>query len=85
MVAFGVVAALSLGSPAWADHTSDHTIAQMTTHYRDPALEPQNKPFALLYLRTTEGTRGRQGDQRPCEQRPGVHDRGHGGAQEQLT
>ena len=27
----------------------------MTAHYQDPALEPQNKPFALLYLRTTEG------------------------------
>ena len=22
----------------------------MTAHYQDPALEPQNKPFALLYL-----------------------------------
>jgi hypothetical protein len=26
-------------------------------HYQDPALEVQNKPFALLYLRTTEGMR----------------------------
>ncbi|GIF52627.1 hypothetical protein DFJ67_0058 [Asanoa ferruginea] len=29
----------------------------MTAHYRDPALAPQNRPFALLYLRTTEGMR----------------------------
>ena len=29
----------------------------MTAHYQDPALEPQNRPFALLYLRTTEGMR----------------------------
>jgi RimJ/RimL family protein N-acetyltransferase len=29
----------------------------MTAHYQDPALEPQNKPFALLYLRTTEAMR----------------------------
>ena len=57
LVALGIVAALSLGSPAWADHTTAHTIAQMTAHYQDPALEPQNKPFALLYLRTTEGMR----------------------------
>jgi hypothetical protein len=34
-----------------------HTIAEMTAHYRDPALEPQNRPFALLYLRTTEAMR----------------------------
>ena len=57
LVALGIVAALSLGSPAWADHTTDDTIAQMTAHYQDPALEPQNRPFALLYLRTTEGMR----------------------------
>jgi hypothetical protein len=57
VVALAVVAALSPGSAAWADHNSDHTIAQMTAHYQDPALEPQNKPFALLYLRTTEGMR----------------------------
>ena len=57
VVAVGVLAALSLGSPAWADHTTDHTIAQMTAHYQDPALETQNRPFALLYLRTTEGIR----------------------------
>ena len=56
VVALAVLAALSPGSPAWADHTTDH-IAQMTAHYQDPALEPQNKPFALLYLRTTEGMR----------------------------
>ena len=29
----------------------------MTTHYQDPGLEAQNRPFALLYLRTTEGMR----------------------------
>ena len=52
-----VLAALSPVAPAWADHTTDHTIAQMTAHYQDPALEPQNKPFALLYLRATEGMR----------------------------
>jgi hypothetical protein len=52
-----VLASWSPGSPAWADHTAAHTIAQMTTHYQDPALEPQNRPFALLYLRTTEGMR----------------------------
>ena len=57
VVAFGVAAALALGSPARADHTTDHTIAQMTAHYQDPDLESQNKPFALLYLRTTEGMR----------------------------
>ena len=53
VVAAALAAALALGSPAWADHT----IAQMTAHYEDPALEVQNKPFALLYLRTTEGIR----------------------------
>jgi len=57
VVTLVVVAALSLAAPAWADHTAAHTIAQMTAHYQDPALEPQNKPFALLYLRTTEGMR----------------------------
>jgi len=57
MAAVAVVAALAPVGPAWADHTSDHTIAQMTAHYQDPALEPQNRPFALLYLRTTEGMR----------------------------
>jgi hypothetical protein len=51
------VAALSPVAPAWADHSTDHTIAQMTAHYQDPALELQNRPFALLYLRTTEGMR----------------------------
>jgi hypothetical protein len=30
VVAFGVLAALSPVPPAWADHTTDHTIAQMT-------------------------------------------------------
>jgi hypothetical protein len=57
VVALAVVAALASGTAAWADHTTDHTIAQMTAHYQDPALEPQNRPFALLYLRTTEGMR----------------------------
>jgi hypothetical protein len=42
-------------APAWGDHSSVHTIAQMTAHYQDPTLEVQNRPFALLYLRTTEG------------------------------
>jgi hypothetical protein len=57
VVAVTLVAALALGAPAWADHTTAHTIEQMSAHYQDPALEPQNKPFALLYLRTTEGMR----------------------------
>jgi hypothetical protein len=57
VAALAVVAALSPAGPAWADHSADHTIAQMTAHYQDPALEPQNRPFALLYLRTTEGMR----------------------------
>jgi hypothetical protein len=57
VVALAVVAGLSLAAPAWADHNTDHTIAQMTAHYQDPALEVQNRPFALLYLRTTEGMR----------------------------
>jgi hypothetical protein len=57
VVAVALVTALSLGAPARADHSTDHTIAQMTAHYQDPALEPQNRPFALLYLRTTEGMR----------------------------
>ena len=57
VVTLAVVAALSLAAPAWADHTTAHTIEQMTAHYQDPALEVQNKPFALLYLRTTEGIR----------------------------
>jgi Family of unknown function (DUF5995) len=33
------------------------TIARMTAHYRSSALESVNRPFALLYLRTTEGMR----------------------------
>jgi Family of unknown function (DUF5995) len=53
--ALAVVAALWTMSPARADHDTAHTIEQMTAHYQDPALEPQNKPFALLYLRATEG------------------------------
>jgi hypothetical protein len=54
VIALAVVAALWTMSPARADHNTAHTIEQMTAHYQDPALEPQNKPFALLYLRTTE-------------------------------
>jgi hypothetical protein len=57
VAALALVTALALGAPARADHNTAHTIAQMTAHYQDPALEPQNKPFALLYLRTTEGMR----------------------------
>jgi hypothetical protein len=57
LVALALVAALSPVAPAWADHTTAHTIEQMTAHYQDPALEVQNRPFALLYLRTTEGMR----------------------------
>jgi hypothetical protein len=57
VTSLAVLAALSTVSPARADHTTDHTIAQMTAHYQDPGLETQNKPFALLYLRTTEGMR----------------------------
>jgi hypothetical protein len=60
-IAIATAAALlvSLGwaAPARADHHTAHTIAQMTAHYRDPGLERQNKPFALLYLRTTEAMR----------------------------
>jgi hypothetical protein len=51
------LASLGLMAPAHADHDTAHTIAQMTAHYRDPGLERQNKPFALLYLRTTEAMR----------------------------
>jgi hypothetical protein len=60
VVAAGTLAVLTvLGSvsPARADHDTSLTIAQMTEHYRDPGLEVQNRPFALLYLRTTEGMR----------------------------
>jgi hypothetical protein len=52
-----VLAPFAAAGPARADHDTEHTIAQMTAHYDDPALEPQNKPFALLYLRTTEAMR----------------------------
>jgi hypothetical protein len=52
-----VLASLMVAAPARADHDTEHTIAQMTAHYNDPGLEPQNKPFALLYLRTTEAMR----------------------------
>lgn len=44
-------------SPAQADDGADQTIARMTAHYNDPGLEIHDKPFALLYLRTTEGMR----------------------------
>ena len=57
VLAVAVLTAIALASPARADHTTDHTIAQMTAHYQDPGLEVQNRPFALLYLRTTEGMR----------------------------
>jgi Family of unknown function (DUF5995) len=57
VAALAIVTTLSLLPPAHADHNTEHTIAQMTAHYLDPALETQNKPFALLYLRTTEGMR----------------------------
>lgn len=67
-VSIGAVAVLllvGLVSPAYADHLggnsddhdAEHTIARLTAHYQDPGLEVQNKPFALLYLRTTEGMR----------------------------
>lgn len=52
-----VLTVLGSVSPARADHNTAHTIAQMTRHYLDPDLETQNKPFALLYLRTTEAMR----------------------------
>jgi hypothetical protein len=57
VVTVAVLASLAVAAPARADHETDHTIAQMTAHYNDPGLEPQNKPFALLYLRTTEAMR----------------------------
>jgi hypothetical protein len=62
VVVLAVLAALSTVSSARADHNTTHTIAQMTAHYQDPALETQNKPFALLYLRTTEGMRDANND-----------------------
>jgi hypothetical protein len=55
--ALAVLLVVGLVSPARADHNTEHTVAQMTAHYQDPGLEFQNKPFALLYLRTTEGMR----------------------------
>jgi Family of unknown function (DUF5995) len=57
VMALAVVAALWTMSAARADHNTAHTIEQMTAHYQDPALESQTKPFALLYLRTTEAMR----------------------------
>src|SRR6266699_809672 len=57
IVALAILAALLVVSPARADHNTAHTIEQLTAHYQDPALETQNKPFALLYLRTTEAMR----------------------------
>jgi len=57
----GASPAVAGGKPmpavAAAGHDAAETIARMTVHYRDPGLEFQNKPFALLYLRTTEGMR----------------------------
>ena len=59
MAAAAVLAALTLvwSSPAQAGTGADLTMAKMTAHYQDPRLEVQNRPFALLYLRTTEGMR----------------------------
>jgi len=60
MTAAALLAALVLigwTSPAQAADDAERTIARMTAQYRDPGLETQNKPFALLYLRTTEGMR----------------------------
>jgi len=57
LAAVPVLIVMGASSPARADHNTAHTIAQMTAHYQDPALEAQNRPFALLYLRTTEGMR----------------------------
>ena len=65
MIAVAVLAAITTvgwSSPAWADDSADRTIAKMTAHYHDPGLEVQNKPFALLYLRTTEGMRDANAD-----------------------
>ena len=55
--AVAVLTTLGMVSPPRAGHNAADTIEQMTAHYRDPGLEVQNKPFALLYLRTTEGMR----------------------------
>lgn len=57
VAAVAALATLGTVAPARADQSAADTIAQMTAHYRDPALESQNKPFAVLYLRTTEGMR----------------------------
>jgi hypothetical protein len=57
VAALAVLMVVGPVSPARADHNTGHTIEQMTAHYQDPSLEVQNKPFALLYLRTTEGIR----------------------------
>lgn len=59
MATAAVLAALTLvwSSPAQAGTGADVTIAKMTAHYQDRTLEVQHKPFALLYLRTTEGMR----------------------------
>src|SRR5918997_3163346 len=65
VITAGLIAALTVTgsmSPARADHDTAHTIAQMTAHYTDPGLEFQNRPFALLYLRTTEGMRDANAD-----------------------
>jgi hypothetical protein len=57
VVALAVLTVTGMVTPARADHTTAHTIEQMTAHYLNPGLEIQNRPFALLYLRTTEGMR----------------------------
>ncbi|MET0693450.1 MAG: DUF5995 family protein [Propionibacteriaceae bacterium] len=61
VVALAVVLATSLlvgpAPSAYAADSAAATIAKMTAHYQDPGLEFRNKPFALLYLRTTEGVR----------------------------
>jgi len=59
-VALASTSALARTPPARASARSGgaaQTIARMTAHYHDPALEQQNRAFALLYLRTTEGMR----------------------------
>ena len=61
-VTLAVLVSLAVPDPARADHDTAHTIAQMTAHYHDPDLAPQNKPFALLYLRTTEAMRDANDD-----------------------
>ena len=52
-----VLTVLGAAGPVRADHDTAYTVAQMTAHYRDPSPAPRNRPFALLYLRTTEAMR----------------------------